>query len=149
MISDECLAVTPRRAKPTRNPVSIEERKVESKSNAGKRCKKNQSTNMVQVCRRRSPSSAINAKHQPLAASRSTCRCAECQNDVYRGIQAEQDDAVYMVLYLVSLRRKVMRSLRSLAFLRPPKAILVPGMYFFGFSRYSNCRSRQQQDPSR
>jgi hypothetical protein len=25
----------------------------------------------------------------------------------------------------------------SLAFLRPPKAILVPGMYFLGFSRYS------------
>lgn len=32
-----------------------------------------------------------------------------------------------------------MRSFRSLAFLRPPKAILVPGMYFLGFSRYSNC----------
>lgn len=31
-----------------------------------------------------------------------------------------------------------MRSLRSLGFLRPPKAILVPGMYFLGFSRYSN-----------
>jgi len=31
-----------------------------------------------------------------------------------------------------------MRSFLSLAFLRPPKAILVPGMYFFGFSRYSN-----------
>jgi len=38
-------------------------------------------------------------------------------------------------VYLVSSRRKVMRSFRSLAFLRPPKAILVPGMYFFGFSR--------------
>jgi hypothetical protein len=31
-----------------------------------------------------------------------------------------------------------MRSFRSLGFLRPPKAILVPGMYFLGFSRYSN-----------
>ena len=31
-----------------------------------------------------------------------------------------------------------MRSLRSLGFLRPPKAIFVPGMYFLGFSRYSN-----------
>ena len=30
------------------------------------------------------------------------------------------------------------RSLRSLAFFKPPKAILVPGMYFLGFSRYSN-----------
>lgn len=29
----------------------------------------------------------------------------------------------------------VIRSLRSLAFFRPPKAILVPGMYFLGFSR--------------
>ena len=26
----------------------------------------------------------------------------------------------------------------SLPFFRPPKAILVPGMYFLGFSRYSN-----------
>ena len=33
----------------------------------------------------------------------------------------------------------VMRSLRSLPFLRPPKAILVPGMNFLGFSRYLNC----------
>jgi len=43
-----------------------------------------------------------------------------------------------------------MRSFLSLAFFRPPKAILVPGMYFFGFSRYSNCedgisRSREPQ----
>lgn len=37
----------------------------------------------------------------------------------------------------------VMRSLRSLAFFRPPKAILVPGMYFLGFSRYSNCEDSQ------
>ena len=33
----------------------------------------------------------------------------------------------------------MIRSFLSLAFLRPPKAILVPGMYFLGFSRYSNC----------
>jgi len=33
----------------------------------------------------------------------------------------------------------VIRSFLSLPFLRPPKAILVPGMYFLGFSRYSNC----------
>lgn len=31
----------------------------------------------------------------------------------------------------------VMMSFLSLSFLRPPKAILVPGMYFLGFSRYS------------
>lgn len=37
----------------------------------------------------------------------------------------------------------VIRSLRSLGFFRPPKAILVPGMYFLGFSRYSNCGARQ------
>ena len=29
----------------------------------------------------------------------------------------------------------VIKSFRSLGFFRPPKAILVPGMYFFGFSR--------------
>ena len=33
----------------------------------------------------------------------------------------------------------VIKSFLSLAFLRPPKAIFVPGIYFFGFSRYSNC----------
>ena len=33
-----------------------------------------------------------------------------------------------------------MRSLRSLGFLRPAKAILVPGMYFLGFSRYWTCQ---------
>lgn len=33
----------------------------------------------------------------------------------------------------------MIRSLRSLPFFRPPKAILVPGMNFLGFSRYLNC----------
>jgi hypothetical protein len=33
-----------------------------------------------------------------------------------------------------------MRSFRSFSFFIPAKAILVPGMYFFGFSRYSNYR---------
>ena len=33
----------------------------------------------------------------------------------------------------------VIKSFRSFAFFNPPKAILVPGMYFLGFSRYSNC----------
>lgn len=32
----------------------------------------------------------------------------------------------------------VIRSFLSFSFFRPPNAILVPGMYFFGFSRYSN-----------
>lgn len=32
----------------------------------------------------------------------------------------------------------VIRSLRSLGFFNPPNAIFVPGMYFLGFSRYSN-----------
>merc|ERR1719262_1978074 len=37
-----------------------------------------------------------------------------------------------------------MRSARSLSFFRPAKTILVPGMYFFGFTRYSNmCLSDQ------
>jgi len=42
------------------------------------------------------------------------------------------------VVYFVSLARKVIKSFRSLSFLRPPNAIFVPGMYFLGFSRYSN-----------
>jgi len=33
--------------------------------------------------------------------------------------------------------RKVIRSFLSFSFFNPPKAILVPGMYFLGFSRYS------------
>jgi len=37
-----------------------------------------------------------------------------------------------------------MRSERSFSFLMPAKTILVPGMYFFGFTRYSNiCLSDQ------
>lgn len=36
----------------------------------------------------------------------------------------------------------VIRSFLSFSFFRPPKAILVPGMYFLGFSRYSNCGHR-------
>lgn len=51
-------------------------------------------------------------------------------------------DAVIVLLrrvYFVSSLRKVIKSFRSLGFLRPPKAILVPGIYFLGFSRYSNC----------
>lgn len=34
----------------------------------------------------------------------------------------------------------MIRSFLSFSFFRPPNAILVPGMYFLGFSRYSNCR---------
>ena len=41
-------------------------------------------------------------------------------------------------VYFVAVLRYVMRSFLSLAFLIPAKAIFVPGMYFFGFSRYSN-----------
>lgn len=52
----------------------------------------------------------------------------------------EASVAVVANAYLVSSLRKVIKSLRSLAFLRPPKAIFVPGMYFLGFSRYSNCK---------
>jgi hypothetical protein len=50
----------------------------------------------------------------------------------------EQTFQVLWTVYLVSSFRWVIKSLRSLFFLRPPKAILVPGMYFLGFSRYSN-----------
>lgn len=34
----------------------------------------------------------------------------------------------------------MIKSFLSLPFFKPPKAILVPGMYFLGFSRYSNCK---------
>ena len=44
-------------------------------------------------------------------------------------------------VYFVSSFKNVIRSFLSLSFLSPPNAILVPGMYFFGFSRYSNCAS--------
>ena len=37
--------------------------------------------------------------------------------------------------------RWVMRSFLSLAFFSPANAIFVPGMYFLGFSRYSNSVS--------
>jgi hypothetical protein len=63
-------------------------------------------------------------------ACRSCCESCDCD---YRWLVA------WRGAYLVSSLRKVMRSLRSFGFLRPPKAILVPGMYFLGFSRYSNC----------
>lgn len=65
------------------------------------------------------------------------------------------------VVYLVALRRclcmsaivvavvfasrtYVIRSFLSFAFFSPPNAILVPGIYFLGFSRYSNCVADQQ-----
>lgn len=35
-------------------------------------------------------------------------------------------------------RTYVIKSFLSLSFFNPPNAIFVPGMYFFGFSRYSN-----------
>ena len=43
-------------------------------------------------------------------------------------------------------RTYVIRSFLSFPFLRPPKAILVPGMYFLGFSKYSNWAKCQQPD---
>ena len=61
--------------------------------------------------------------------------CRGC--DVF-GIFSAQRIWSRRCIYLVSSLRKVIKSLRSLAFLRPPKAIFVPGMYFLGFSRYSN-----------
>ena len=39
---------------------------------------------------------------------------------------------------MVAALRCAMRSARSWGFLRPAKTILVPGMYFFGFTKYSN-----------
>lgn len=39
----------------------------------------------------------------------------------------------------------MIRSFLSFSFFRPPNAILVPGMYFFGFSRYSNYTLGQRK----
>ena len=49
-----------------------------------------------------------------------------------------------VIIYFVSSRKWVIRSFLSLAFFRPPNAIFVPGMYFLGFSRYSNYQDRQR-----
>lgn len=46
------------------------------------------------------------------------------------------------LVYLVASLSQVMRLLRSLSFFRPAKAILVPGIYFLGFS--ANCEGVQQ-----
>lgn len=54
-------------------------------------------------------------------------RCADAYNKSERALAA-----------LLLKCTNVIRSFLSLAFFNPPKAILVPGMYFFGFSRYSN-----------
>ena len=40
-----------------------------------------------------------------------------------------------------------MRSFRSVSFLMPANTIFVPGMYFLGFSRYSNSVSSPQVMP--
>ena len=44
----------------------------------------------------------------------------------------------YQREYLGGRETYVIKSFLSFSFFNPPKAILVPGMYFFGFSRYSN-----------
>ena len=53
--------------------------------------------------------------------------------------------------YAVLSLRYVIKSFRSFSFLRPPKAIFVPGMYFLGFSRYvkrvSSCLHPRQLEP--
>lgn len=43
----------------------------------------------------------------------------------------------------IGLSTCVIKSFLSLGFLRPAKAILVPGMYFLGFSRYCRRKIRQ------
>jgi len=45
---------------------------------------------------------------------------------------------IYKLIYFVWFLKKVIKSFLSFSFFKPPNAILVPGMYFFGFSRYSN-----------
>lgn len=46
------------------------------------------------------------------------------------------------------MRTNVIRSFLSLPFFKPPKAIFVPGMYFFGFSRYSNYTGMSVNRPA-
>jgi hypothetical protein len=66
-----------------------------------------------------------------IIASRTQRR--ECEDR--RCVEDEVGMVVEVFVYLVASFKKVIRSFRSLAFLRPAKAILVPGMYFLGFSR--------------
>jgi len=40
--------------------------------------------------------------------------------------------------HLLCVSRYAIRSARSASFFRPANTIFVPGMYFLGFSRYSN-----------
>lgn len=48
------------------------------------------------------------------------------------------------VYLFVSCLKYSMTSARSCGFLKPANAIFVPGMYFFGFSKYCNERISQQ-----
>lgn len=50
-------------------------------------------------------------------------------------------------IYLVAETRYAMRSARSAGFLSPAKTIFVPGIYFFGFSRYSKRVSSFHEIP--
>lgn len=49
---------------------------------------------------------------------------------------AARDHSYSFVSTLVASFKYVIKSFRSFSFLRPPNAIFVPGIYFFGFSRY-------------
>lgn len=53
------------------------------------------------------------------------------------------------IFYLVASFRQAIRSPRSLGFFRPAKIILVPGMNFLGFSRYSKSVSSLHVIPDR
>ena len=78
------------------------------------------------------------------------------------GERREEDSRQLRIVYFVAFRRclrhvssigmlqvegmrrtYVIKSFLSFAFFSPPKAILVPGMYFLGFSRYSNYSESQ------
>jgi hypothetical protein len=64
---------------------------------------------------------------------------AICSRLFGRVLEVAVEKVLVIAVHGNRYRRKTyaMRSLRSLAFFRPPNAILVPGMYFLGFSRYS------------
>ena len=52
-----------------------------------------------------------------------------------------------VVSYAQPAFRYAIRSFLSLAFFRPAKTILVPAMYFLGFSKYSNKVSSSHTMP--
>ncbi len=65
------------------------------------------------------------------------------------GLLLEPGDEVVSILReCKSVSLSARRRKYTLPFFKPPKAILVPGMYFLGFSRYSNYLQSVDVDES-